>query len=256
MKKISLLMTIVFLITIHPAAAMAVSFVTVLEGGAAIATIIGGVVNLSNLFGSSAPNPLMAQIASTPLSFDMVIVGGAINNSLDRTVTIQGGEILPVSLPGGGSTTQNVPYWETLLHLDLVNGAINDRMSIYGSVQHVIAPHPGEAPKGPPLPFNLTLSADTNVSGPQSRTVTALAVDMQHNLETGQVSGHDDILRPVTIAANIDRGVFLDDITGFNIEVHAIHTPEPSTLVFVVTGLACFLVMFYARYRKALPRVE
>ncbi len=157
--------------------------------------------------------------------------------------------MLTVPIPGGGTATQNVPYWKLLLHLNLTNGVLNDRMLAEGSIQHVVAPHLGEASEGTPLPYKVQVSADTSVTGTVTKTDISPAMEMPHRLQTGQLF-HDDLLRPVTLNATVNGGFFLDDIIGFQLGVHAVHTPEPSTFLMAVSGLGCLLVLLLRKNLK------
>jgi hypothetical protein len=215
--------------------------ITAVKTGKTILTVLDAAANLDQLFGldlgGGEQDKMELTMSATATNVDIALVGGAILKDFDEVfrMTAQ----VQVPLPGGGTATANA--WEVILAVNLDNGAINDGMSINGSIKHLVGPHAGDALQGPPLPFNLVVDADNATGGKVSATVASFML-------AHPSIDHQDLFKGSSLTATVSSSLFVDDITGYTFSAGAMHVvPEPSTFILVATGLVTTAVSAWRR---------
>jgi hypothetical protein len=106
--------------------------------------------------------------------------------------------------------------------------------------------HP-EAPVGQQLLVSLGASVGTAKQTPGGAMVEAHGPkDSKHH--PGGLPGHDDILTKVFFRGTVDEGTSSNDFSGFNLEIVAVHTPEPSSIGLAVGGILLFTFLRRTRF--------
>jgi hypothetical protein len=130
---------------------------------------------------------------------------------------------------------------------DLLEGSL--------TAQHLVAPHTGDDPKGDTWSTTLGLQDATNIfifkGGAQQMTVQLH--DPNGDIKNHPSIGHTDTYSNGSLIFNVVKG---DDpneghISTIQARLTADHTPEPSSIVVLCSGLLCLALL--TRRRATMP---
>jgi hypothetical protein len=253
----------VLLLVIMPGPSDAIPITGGRVSAGGVAQAIGLAADLSTLFGLGGSVPTLGlQVSGTDTDFSLTVVGGAIVGDLARTISGT------ATAQGTLTTGQTVEFtlWTYSLMLDLFDRgsgfvSLSDRITINGFVEHTFGPHPPEG-TGPQLTFNVVANAATAPALPDGsstiiRAASSPLPDLPH---TGLNPPDRDVLLQADINATVNyvpslfRLETFRDISGFTFQARAVHTPEPSTVALLGSGLAAVAALALARKRQRLHR--
>jgi hypothetical protein len=162
-------------------------------------------------------------------------------------VSFSHGPALPGTVHNEGPFTSPSGYWrvgslQSTESSFMQNLLVVQRVELTATLQHILGPDAGEG-AGPVFNFSFTFDAS---QGPVISPAQGPLV-MPH---PGQLTNHSDIARAFVNAGSDPAD---GEIKIYNLNIEAVHTPEPATWLLLATGLAAALGGRRVRRRPRRP---
>jgi hypothetical protein len=192
-------------------------------------------------FGTDSPNPLpRAAFKESELAFALAMDGGiGPSGPVDPIVASQ---TFQFSIQGS--------FWSILGKLEFSPATTifirtDDVLRFSGDVVHRVAPHAGEFAPGDAIPFDIELNGGKSLSVnrpiPPGVVPPTLPDDLRAgvdgNAKNHPGGNHDDVIFGAFIG-QVRPNLFFNDFQNYQGELDGFHTPEPSTWMLFVAGLA------------------
>lgn len=180
---------------------------------------------------------------------------GASPNSLGQFLFAESPEILFLTVGASGGVRSDQTFlfqvvglfWQITVELkfDPATTLIfdtNDILTVSGTVQHIVAPHPEDANRGPVLQYNLEINADnaTPMGTPGGPLLAVVANDVFAGEHPG-ISHLDLGMGRLVGLVETSTPPLFDDITVWTGFVIVVHTPQPSIFCLLASGAVVLL---------------
>ena len=129
--------------------------------------------------------------------------------------------------------------WKITMEADINTLAFpqpNTELDAQGFVAHLNIPkdHINETSPAPGLNYDLSVSK--TATGFSQTFTQSILTDMATNQTLHPLGSHSDVLNPAELTAEC-CSTFQGNIDFFNVHLHAVHAPEPSTFLLLATGV-------------------